>query len=66
MDKKSSIAFILTASVLVSLCGCSGDKQEIINAADEYASAVTKFDCKDIASLMEDEDEAESELEALK
>lgn len=66
MDKKSSIALILTASVLVSLCGCSGDKQDIINAADEYASAVTKFDCKDIASLMEDEDEAESELEALK
>lgn len=66
MDKKSSIAMILTASVLVSLCGCSGDKQEIIQAADEYASAVTKFDCKDIASLMEDEDEAECELEALK
>lgn len=65
MDKKSSIALILTASVLGSLCGCSGEKQAMVKATDDYASAVTKFDCGDIADLMEDDD-AEDELEALK
>lgn len=40
--------------MLMTLCGCDSDSRAVLEAADEYAKAVTSFNCEDIADLMDD------------
>ena len=65
MKEKKPIAIMLTTIMLVSLCGCSDDKKGMLKAADEYAAAVSEFDCEEIAAHMRDETKAESKLSDL-
>ena len=63
MKKTKAVSVLLTASILMSMTGCSGAKKNVIAAAEEYAGAVLEADAGDIAELMEDDDDAEEFLE---
>ena len=40
--------------MLMTLSGCDSDNKAVLEAADEYAKAVTSFNHEDIADLMDD------------
>lgn len=52
MKNQKVISVVLIASMLVPLCGCSGDNKTVLAVADKYAQAVTGFDTDDLADLM--------------
>ena len=62
MKKQKLISSVLIASMLISLCSCSGDDKTVLAVAEAYAQAVTGFDTDDIAELM-DGDNVQSALE---
>ena len=62
MKKQKFVSSILIASMLLSLCSCSGDNKTVLAVADAYAQAVAGFDTDDIADLM-DGDTAQNALE---
>ena len=62
MKKKRIISLVLIASMILPLCGCDSDNENVLDAAEEYAEAVISLDADGIAELMEDEDEAAEEL----
>ena len=64
MKKKKILAILLTASLLSSVTGCSGNKKQILEAVDNYAKALLEADVGDIADLMADGDEFEESFES--
>lgn len=64
MKKTKAISIILTASMMMTMTGCSGNKKKILAAANEYAKAVLSADIGDIAEFMVDDDEFEEAMES--
>lgn len=49
--------------MLMTLSGCDSNNRAVLEAADEYAKAVTSFNCVDIADLMDDGEGIEDEFD---
>ena len=60
---KKTAAVMLSASLLLGMCGCSSKiDQEVIERADQLASAITKRDYSKIEALASEDDEALEEI----
>ena len=65
MKKKKVISSVLTASIILSFCGCSlfdGDNKNVLAAAKSYADAVVSGEISDVIELMADGEDFEDEL----
>ena len=62
MKKTKLISAVLTASMLVSLCSCSGDNKTVLAYAEEYAKDVVDFDTDSLLDRFADDAEKELEL----
>lgn len=62
MKRQKLISALLVASMLMTLSGCDSDNRAVLEVADEYAQAVTSFNCEDIADLMDNGEGIEDEF----
>ena len=65
MKKTKVISSVLTASIILSCCGCSlfdQDNKNVLAAANAYADAVVSGEISDVIELMADGEDFEDEL----
>ena len=65
MNKTKVISSVLTASIILSCCGCSlfdQDNKNVLAAANAYADAVVSGEISDVIELMADGEDFEDEL----